>query len=72
MCEHVALLDFSFVDHECVNTGAQKLTDMALSVCNYLVTKRVLFKRSCSHPWPSEHCRVAVAGKQIAFATRRL
>ena len=69
MCEHVALLDFSFVDHECVDTAAQRLTDMLLSVCDSFVTRRVLLERSCSHPWLIERCRNAVAVGQAAFGT---
>ena len=42
---------------------------MLLSVCDSVVTRRVLLERSCSHPWLSERCRNAVAVKQVAFGT---
>ncbi len=45
MCEHVASLDFSFIDLESVDTSARKLTNMIFSVCDSFVEKRTLLER---------------------------
>ena len=69
MCEHLASVDFSFVETECVDLAAQRLTEVLLSVCDTFVTKRTLEEKSSSHPWLTERCRFAVLEKQAAFGT---
>jgi len=69
MCEHVASLDFSFIELESVDMSAQKFTDMILSVCDTFVSKRTLLEGACSHPWITERCRLALAEKHNAYGT---
>ena len=69
ICEHVALLDFSFVESESVDVAALRLTAILLSVCDSFVAKRTVVEKSSSHPWLNERCRVAVLEKQDAFGT---
>lgn len=67
MCEHVASVDFSSTDSECVDHATERFTEVLLSVCDIFVSRRTLVKRSSSHPWLSERCRLAVASKKRAF-----
>ena len=69
MSEHVASLDFSFINQESVDSATEKLTQMLLVVCDTFVSKRIIFERGSSHPWISERCREALAAKHAAQGT---
>ena len=66
ICEHVSLLDFSFIDSDSVDEAALKLTSALLSVCDTFVAKRIVVEKASSHPWLNDRCKSAVLQKQSA------
>ena len=60
ICEHVSLLDFSFIDSDSVDEAALKLTSALLSVCDTFVAKRIVVENASSHPWLNDRCKSTV------------